>query len=236
MEIARGAITVIHNPVAGNGKARRKFDATLRALESLGARVTLLHAHLGSGVLDPHHWVRVYAELAGLAERMGTVSALDIGGGLGIPQYPDEAPLDLNTLAEGLAEVQQVYPQYELWMEPGRFLVAEAGILLARVTQIKSKKTLQYLGVETGMNSLIRPALYGARHPIINLSRLHAEADTLYQVVGPICESGDILGKDCRLPRSREGDVLLIAHAGAYGAAMASQYNLRTPATETVIE
>ncbi len=218
------------------GLALDDLDEFLQWARKINARISLLHAPLGSGVLDPHHWVRVYAELAGLAERIGTVSALDIGGGLGIPQYPDEAPLDLATLAEGLAEVQRVYPQYELWMEPGRFLVAEAGVLLARVTQIKSKKNLQYLGVETGMNSLIRPALYGAQHPIINLSRLHTEADTLYQVVGPICESGDILGKDCRLPRCQEGDVLLIANAGAYGAVMASQYNLRPPATETVIE
>ena len=86
------------------------------------------------------------------------------------------------------------------------------------------------------MHALIRPALYDAWHEIVNLSRLDARADTLYQVVGPICESGDVLGSDRHLPRSAEGDVLLIAQAGAYGESMASHYNLRPLAETAVIE
>ena len=117
----------------------------------------------------------------------------------------------------------------------GDYIVATAGVLLARVTQTKGKGDKRYVGVATGMNSLIRPALYGARHEIVNLTRLDEPAIQVLHVVGPICESGDELGPRPRLPRCEEGDVLLIANAGAYGHAMASHYNLRAPAPELVM-
>ncbi|MDQ2972800.1 MAG: bifunctional aspartate kinase/diaminopimelate decarboxylase, partial [Pseudomonadota bacterium] len=150
--------------------------------------------------------------------------------------HPGEAELDLSALDAALNDVKQAYPQYKLWLEPGRWLVAEAGVLLARVTQIKRKGALNYLGCDAGMHALIRPALYDAWHEIVNLSRLDEEAATLYQIVGPICESGDVLGADRRLPEAQEGDVLLIAQAGAYGESMASRYNLRELAETAVIE
>jgi diaminopimelate decarboxylase/aspartate kinase len=103
------------------------------------------------------------------------------------------------------------------------------------VTQLKGKGAKRYLGIATGMNSLIRPALYGAYHEIANLSRLGEPAQELYDVVGPICETGDYLGHERRLPATREGDVLLIANAGAYGYAMSSNYNLRPPAPELAV-
>ena len=106
----------------------------------------------------------------------------------------------------------------EIWLEPGRFLVAEAGVLLARVTQLKQKGDVRFVGVDTGMNSLIRPALYGAWHEMVNLTRLDEPLTQVAHVVGPICESGDTLGYARRLPETHEGDVLLIATAGAYGS------------------
>jgi diaminopimelate decarboxylase/aspartate kinase len=124
----------------------------------------------------------------------------------------------------------------ELWMEPGRFLVAQAGVLLSQVTQVKQKADVHYVGVNAGMNSLIRPALYGAYHGIHNLSRLNEKADIVCQVVGPICETGDTLGHARRLPSPQEGDVLLIENAGAYGRVMASTYNLRMPAEESIMK
>jgi diaminopimelate decarboxylase/aspartate kinase len=203
---------------------------------SHGVTIRGLHAHLGSGVLDAPHWGAVYAQLASLAERIGSVELLNIGGGLGVPSHPGEAALDLDALRRALDEVHAVYPQFQVWMEPGRYLVADAGVLLTRVTQLKTKGGYHYLGVDTGMNSLIRPALYDAWHQIVNLTRLDQPADALYQVVGPICESGDILGTDRRLPAAQEGDVILIAQAGAYGKVMASHYNLRDEADEVVLE
>ena len=122
-----------------------------------------------------------------------------------------------------------------LWIEPGRYLVAEAGALIARVTQTKSKDEIRYVGIATGMNSLIRPALYGAWHEIVNLTRLDEPVSEIANIVGPICESGDFLGHDRLLPPTQAGDVMLIANVGAYGHAMSSRYNLREPAVEIVL-
>jgi diaminopimelate decarboxylase/aspartate kinase len=131
--------------------------------------------------------------------------------------------------------VRSRHPRLEFWLEPGRFLVAEAGVLLARVTQVKRKGATVFVGLATGMNSLLRPALYGAHHDIVNLTRLDVPATQTVQVVGPICESADVLGHDRDLPETESGDILLIATAGAYGRAMASNYNLREPAEEILI-
>jgi diaminopimelate decarboxylase/aspartate kinase len=230
-----------HDKVRTGGDAS-KFGLALDQIETFralarehGARISGLHAHLGSGILDASHWRTVYAQLASLAEDFSRIESLDIGGGLGVPSRPDESALDLAALGEGLAEVKRAYPQFALWMEPGRFLVADAGVLLARVTQTKRKGGVHYVGIDAGMNSLIRPALYEAWHEIVNLTRLAEPASAMVQVVGPICESGDILGANRRLPECHEGDVILIAQTGAYGAAMASHYNLRAPAAEVVL-
>ena len=100
--------------------------------------------------------------------------------------------------------------------------VEGAGVLVVEVTQLKGKGAVQYIGVATGMNSLIRPALYGAHHDIVNLTRFGEPGTVVYNVVGPICESADYLGHERLLPPTKEGDVLLIANAGAYGRAMSS--------------
>ena len=110
-----------------------------------------------------------------------------------------------------------------------------AGLNFSWVTQTKSKGDVNYVGIDGGMNSLIRPALYGAWHAILNLSRLGEPADHMAHVVGPICETGDTLGYNRRLVRPSEGDVLLIATAGAYGRSMSSHYNLRAPAGEQIL-
>jgi diaminopimelate decarboxylase/aspartate kinase len=138
-------------------------------------------------------------------------------------------------LDAALSQVKAAHPQLEIWLESGRYLVGPAGVLLARVTQLKTKGDIKYLGIATGMNSLIRPALYGAYHEIVNLTRVTEPATQIANVVGPICESGDILGHDRLMPKTEGGDVLLIANAGAYGFAMASRYNLREPAPEICI-
>ncbi|RUL62618.1 bifunctional aspartate kinase/diaminopimelate decarboxylase [Dyella dinghuensis] len=213
-----------------------QIDAFLRLADTYNVTVRGLHAHLGSGILDAKHWGEVYGQLASLAERIGSVDFLDIGGGLGVPSHPGEARLDIAALDEVLRKVKSAYPHYKLWMEPGRYLVADAGVLITRVTQQKGKGSWRYLGVDTGMNSLIRPALYDAWHEIVNLTRLDEPATALYQVVGPICESGDVIGSDRRLPEAKEGDVMLIAQAGAYGKVMSSPYNLRDEAEEIILE
>ncbi len=231
-----------HHEKVRTGGSGSKFGLPLEELTAFvelarhhQVRIRGLHAHLGSGILDVAHWGEVYAQLAALAEGIDSVEVLNIGGGLGVPSHPGEQALDLAALDTVLAGIKTTYPQYQLWIEPGRYLVAEAGVLLTRVTQLKRKQEIHYLGVDAGMHNLIRPALYDAWHEIVNLDRLAEAGTVLYQVVGPICESGDVLGTDRRLPASEEGDVILIAQAGAYGATMASHYNLRDPADEIVI-
>ncbi|HET7370073.1 MAG TPA: bifunctional aspartate kinase/diaminopimelate decarboxylase [Gammaproteobacteria bacterium] len=200
-----------------------------------GARVVGLHAHVGSGIFDADRWRDTGATLAKCAAHFSDVKVLDLGGGLGVPENAGQAPLDLTRLDAALQMVKALCPGCEVWLEPGRYLVAAAGVLLARVTQTKGKGETRYIGVNTGMNSLIRPALYGAWHPIVNLSRLDAAAAGTFDVVGPICETGDILGRSRLLPEPHEGDVMLIGNAGAYGSVMASNYNLRQPAEQAII-
>ncbi len=201
--------------------------AKLAALE--GVKVVGLHAHSGSGILSPEHWSHLGATLAEASRLFPDVRVLDVGGGLGVPEKPGQDPLDLDAVSKGLAQLKAANPAKAIWLEPGRFVVAESGVILARVTQIKGKGAVRYVGIATGMNALIRPALYGSYHEIVNLTRLGEEPTDRANIVGPICETGDTLGFDRLLPPTTEGDVLLIANTGAYGFAMASRYNLREP-------
>lgn len=206
-----------------------------RLLAAAGATLVGLHAHTGSGIFAIDTWLEVAATLARVAERFPAVEVLDLGGGFGVPDRASRQPIDLAGLGRALERFRAEHPRFRLWLEPGRYLVAAAGVLLARVTQLKGKGAKQYLGIAAGMNSLIRPALYGAHHDIVNLTRIDEPPGAVYDVVGPICESADVLGHERALPVSREGDVMLIATAGAYGHAMGSRYNLREPAEELLL-
>jgi diaminopimelate decarboxylase/aspartate kinase len=212
-----------------------EIDELHEHVERAGATVVGLHAHTGSGVLTPESWHDTGRRLLQLIDRFPSVRYLDVGGGLGVPEKSGQPALDMSALDRALGEIKQGLGDRQLWLEPGRFVVAQAGVLLARVTQTKGKGEVQYVGIGTGMNSLIRPALYGAYHDIVNLSRYGRPATELVTVVGPICETGDRLGSDRLLPPAKENDVLLIANAGAYGYVMSSRYNLREPAEELLI-
>jgi diaminopimelate decarboxylase/aspartate kinase len=204
-------------------------------VQECGATVVGLHAHTGSGILRSENWHEIAHVLLSAAREFSEVRYLDLGGGLGVPERIGQTPLDVDAIDEGLSEIRAIWPDCELWLEPGRYLVAEAGVLMVQVTQTKGKGEVRYVGVNTGMNSLIRPALYGAYHEIINLSRWGEPANNVVNIVGPICETGDRLGNDRLLPRCFEGDTLLVANAGAYGHVMSSDYNLREPAGEIAI-
>jgi diaminopimelate decarboxylase/aspartate kinase len=212
-----------------------EMGEAIELASAAGARIVGLHAHVGSGVFDVGSWADTARRLATLLPRLPHVRAIDVGGGLGVPDRAGKPAIDLAKLDARLAEIRNALGDVELWLEPGRFVVAESGVLLARVTQTKRKGASGYVGVATGMNSLIRPALYGAHHDIHNLSRLDEPATQVFDVVGPICETGDFLGHDRLLPPTREGDVLLVATTGAYGYVMASRYNLREPAAEQLL-
>ncbi len=230
-----------HEHVVTVGK-RSKFGVSLQELDELVALVDAadatiigIHAHSGSGILEPANWQAVAGALLAAAERFPEVEVLDLGGGIGVPDKRGDPIFDLSLLDQYLAEFKASHPAYELWLEPGRYLVAVAGVLLAHVTQLKGKGDMQYVGVSTGINALIRPALYGAYHEIVNLTRINQDASERVTVVGPICETGDKFGTDRQFPASKENDVVAIATAGAYGRVMSSSYNLREIPPEVTI-
>lgn len=217
------------------GIAVEDLDRAREACVKAGARVVGLHTHSGSGILDPGTWGDLAELLAAALPLFPDAHLVDVGGGLGVGDRPGDGGVDLAALDARLLAFRARHPGVAVWLEPGRWLVARQGVLLARVTQLKEKAGRAFVGVDAGMNALVRPMLYGAWHEIVNLTRLGEPATLVADVVGPICESGDVLGAGRALPETREGDVLLVANAGAYGRAMASEYNLRPPPEERVL-
>lgn len=213
-----------------------EIDELAALVRSARVRVGGLHSHTGSGIFNVANWTETGSLLADLAQRFPEVGVIDLGGGIGVPEQSGQDEIDLAALDAGIAEIKRNHPKLRFWMEPGRFLVAKAGVLVALVTQLKGKGQVRYVGIATGMNSLIRPALYGAHHDIRNLTRLELPSSQCVTVVGPICETADQFGADRWLPPTEGGDVLLIATCGAYGYSMGSNYNLRPPAPEFIIE
>jgi len=203
--------------------------------EKAGAIINGLHVHSGSGISDPDHWRRVGLFLVETARDMPDVEILDLGGGLSVDEASGVRRIDMAALDQVLTDLKTAHPKYQPWIEPGRYISAESGVLLARVTQLKHTPDARFVGINTGMNSLIRPALYGARHEIVNLTRLDEPSAWIADIVGPICETADRLGAQRLMPKTQEGDVILIANGGAYGRVMASSYNMREPAGEAVI-
>ena len=232
-----------HHKYVVTAGTQSKFGVPPQDLEDLihladkySLKIVGLHAHAGSGIMDPTNWAEKAHYLMDLAHHFPHLELLNLGGGFGVPKKPDESRLDLEAVRRSIQEFRALYPEVELWVEPGRYLVAEAGVLLTQVTQLKSKGERVYVGCDVGMNSLVRPALYGAYHHIENLTALGEPLQIMADVVGPICESGDVLGRGRPLPQTQSGDVLVICNAGAYGRAMSSRYNLREPAKEVWID
>ncbi|MDW8369841.1 MAG: diaminopimelate decarboxylase [Geminicoccaceae bacterium] len=208
--------------------------ASLPGVEPVG-----VHLHIGSQILDLAPFERAYARavelVRGLRARGLPIRRLDLGGGLGV-RYGEEGPADVRAFAE-LVRRATAGLELELVLEPGRFLVAEAGVLVASVIYLKETGSRRFLVLDAGMNALVRPAMYGARHAIAPLRAPRPEDELLeMDVVGPICESSDIFGRDYRLPRLRPGDLLAFRTAGAYGMVMASDYNSRPSPAEVLVD
>lgn len=229
-----------HVQTAGHKSKFGMGMSELTELKKIAAKhhisVVGLHVHVGSGIRNAETWGENALFLAEVAKDFKEVKILDLGGGFGIVEKPEDKAIDWAKLSTLLLDFKKAHPQFELWAEPGRFLTSHAGVLLAKVTQVKQKMGRRFVGVSTGMNSLIRYPLYGSYHPISNLTRLNQPLSQKVDVVGPICETGDVFAHDRDLPDCFEGDVLAVGNAGAYGRVMASNYNLREPAQEVVLK
>jgi len=205
-----------------------------------------IHMHVGSGVLDVEPFLLALDKLLGTAKKVHdelgiAFEFVDMGGGLGVPYKPEEKPLDLTVFVDKvLSMFRSKVEEYGLGkpffcVEPGRYLVGDACILLTAVNTVKATPFKKFVGVDAGFNTLVRPTMYGSYHHILVANRLNAKEQETYDVVGPICESGDALAKDRRLPKLEEGDLLAVLNAGAYGFSMSSQYNARPRAAEVLV-
>ncbi len=203
-----------------------------------GLRVAGLAVHIGSQLLDPAPFERAYRRLAGLVSALRadgfSVEKLDLGGGLGIA-YTAERALDPTVLADVVARTLGGLG-CALVVEPGRYLVGNAGILLTRVILTKRTPGRTFVVVDAAMNDLLRPTLYDAVHPVMGVRRAPPDARrAAADIVGPVCETGDVLATAVELPSLAAGDLLAIGGAGAYGAVMASSYNGRALVGETMV-
>lgn len=204
-----------------------------------------LHAHIGSQLPHIQPVVDATARLLDLWDQLAaegiSLTDLDIGGGLGIPYHPEDNPEGPEELAAGLRPLL-AGRVLNLSLEPGRFIAGPAGVLLATVTYLKTAGDTSHQDspralaiVDAGMNDLLRPALYGAYHPVWPLMEQNVEIGDPIDIVGPVCESSDVLAETRRLGPVLPGDVLAIGQAGAYGYSMASQYNARPRPAEVLV-
>lgn len=246
------ALEVPTHPKIATGLATSKFGiphkeipaAYREALACKNIRPVGLHCHIGSQILDIEPFVQAAAVMIRIAKELTVMGVrlefIDLGGGLGIPYHhdTDPAPAPEDYAAKVVpvfkAGVEACGIAPELWVEPGRSLVADSTVLLTRVNSTKTAHK-RFANVDAGFNLLIRPAMYDAYHEVIVANKANAALTTEYTVTGPICETGDILAADRRLPELAAGDVIAVLDAGAYGFAMSSQYNCRPRCPEVLI-
>ncbi len=221
-------------------------EAARELLSQHNLRLAGIHSHIGTGILEVGHMLEAMEIILATAARFQELEFVDFGGGFGIPHRPGERALPLSELGKAMTErfagfCREYGRPLKMTLEPGRFLVAQAGTLLARVTAIQSTPAHTFVGTDSGFNHLLRPALYGAYHEVVNASQVEGEIQQV-AVAGNICESGDVFTHgpkgiaDRPLPRPQVGHLLALRDVGAYGMALASNYNLRPRPAELMVK
>lgn len=211
----------------------------------LGFKPVGMHSHIGSEILESEPFMLAVETMINIAGKVHTdvgvdFKFLDFGGGFGIPYEPSEEPLDLekfttdiiNLFTEKLDEYDMGRP--EMYVEPGRFIVGNAEVLLTRVNTIKESYR-KFAGVDCGFGTLLRPTMYGSYHHIVVANNMNAADTQQIDIAGDLCESGDLFARDRPMPELKEGDLLAILNAGAYAFSMASQYNSRPRPAEVMV-
>jgi len=233
-------------PESKFGISYTQEDEIKRITSKNSLKIAGLHQHIGSGILNPEMFIKAMDILLEIAISFNDLKFIDFGGGFGVPYQEEEKRIDVTLLGKRITEdFNNFCTRYgtglKLVIEPGRYLVAEGGFLLARVTSVKEEKKHRFVGVDTGFNHLIRPAMYGSYHHIIHADRV--EDETIPQVIaGNLCESGDTFTRDensivdRNLPRFEQGDTVCICNAGAYGYSMSSCYNSRPRPAEVLVK
>ena len=234
------------HPYISTGLKENKFGVSVdeaREVYKLAAtlphvKITGMDCHIGSQLTELQPFLDATDRLIRLIEQLKedgiTLKHLDLGGGLGVT-YTDETPPHPSDYAAALLNKLKDYKDLEIILEPGRAIAANAGILVAKVQYLKSNESRNFAITDTGMNDMIRPALYEAYMNIIEIDRTLEREKTIYDVVGPVCETSDFLGKQRELAIA-EGDYIAQRSAGAYGASMSSNYNSRPRTAEVLVD
>lgn len=219
------------------GHAASKFGVPLEDIEQVlkvqketGLFIRALHIHTGSEIKDVEVFAKGIEVLFDVAQHFSELEVIDLGGGFKVPYQPGEEGTDIERLGQKVKEEFEEYEKkynrhLQVWFEPGKFMVSEAGYFITKVNVLKQAGSITFAGVDTGLNHFIRPMFYGAYHEIENISNPSGEPK-VYNVVGNICET-DTFAENRSLPEIREGDFLVFRNAGAYGFEMASNYNSR---------
>jgi diaminopimelate decarboxylase len=220
------------------GISIHQLPHVLRVVESQGLKINGLHMHTGSDIKDVDIFLRGADILLDAAKRFPDLEYIDLGSGFKVPYQPDDMETDVEELGEKLSKrFREFTTEYgrdlTLMFEPGKFLVSEAGYLLAKCTLVKQTTSTSFVGLDTGLNHLIRPMFYGSYHKIVNLTEPSFKP-RIYTVVGNICET-DTFGADRRIAEVVEGDIIAFYNAGAYGWMMASNYNSRFRPAEVLV-
>ena len=233
------------HPYISTGLKENKFGVSVdeaREVYKLAAtlphvKITGMDCHIGSQLTELQPFLDATDRLIRLIEQLQedgiTLKHLDLGGGLGVT-YTDETPPHPSDYAAALLNKLKNYKDLEIILEPGRAIAANAGILVAKVQYLKSNESRNFAITDTGMNDMIRPALYEAYMNIIEIDRTLEREKAIYDVVGPVCETSDFLGKQRELAIA-EGDYIAQRSAGAYGASMSSNYNSRPRTAEVLV-
>jgi len=214
--------------------------------QELGFQPIGIHAHIGSGMLDPEPFMLAVEKLMDIAGKVSKATGIefefiDFGGGLGIPYHPNEKPLDIKRFAEKITDLfmekleEHSLGEPTMYLEPGRYIVGDAAYLLTRINTIKESYR-KFAGVDAGFNTLARPVIYDSYHHIIVANKADEKPAEEIDIAGNLCESGDLFARDRKLPKLEEGDLLAILDAGAYAFSMASQYNSRPRPAEILVK
>jgi diaminopimelate decarboxylase len=233
-------VTANTHPYIATGHGGAKFGLTADTVRNLLARQNDyphvcfegIHIHIGSQLHDTQATQRALEIALDLIAPYPDIRTVNIGGGLPVAYQPDEVIPSWENFA---ASIREMLTGYTVLLEPGRSIIADAGLLVASVLYVKQQAGQTILITDGSMAELIRPALYQAHHEIVPVMASSSNAEKLTQVVGPICETADIIGRDISLPRLQAGDLLAVLTAGAYGMAMANNYNQRPRPAEVVV-
>jgi len=215
-----------------------QIDFLKKIVEENNIRIKTLHIHTGSDIKDADVFVHGVKVLSELVPHFADLEVIDLGGGFKVPYEPDDEETDIPWIAGKLKKFLDSHvfngKKFQLWFEPGKYLVSECGYLITKVNVLKDNGVQAFAGVDSGLNHLIRPMMYDAYHHIVNISNPGAK-EKVYNVTGYICET-DTFASDRLLHEVREGDYLVFYNAGAYGFEMSSNYNSRYKPAEVLVK